>query len=702
MSAASWVCCARVRRFGSCLACAIAVLSFGGSVAVSHAAAVPVRYLCNVAITMPDGTVLRANVAVPAGAGRYPTILTATIYGKDSPVFATAGAALGAGGPEPPPGTCQVSAGSQGMLADQGYAVMVVDVRGTGESGGYDDDFGSQATQDLEDVLDWIQAQPWSDGSVGATGCSALGVTTTEIAQADLLRVQSGEPRAVKAIWAGATMPDLYHDAIGGPGGGGTSLLFPAVIGLVAAGKYTTLAPGELTASQMVPFATSLLSSGMFTRSTIDFQTNGPLAFDGTYWQQRDMDTLAPKITIPVALNATFNDAVNIQAGVSDYFDRLTSSRDRVMFYSPGIHCAAGNYSQLGFGQTWEDMAAAWFNHWLKGVPNGINRLPAVNFLPANDNHWIQSKTYPITGTQYQKFYLGGGGALSTTVPASASQQSFLALPARPNGRFDIGLGGVGVPLSGPLSYTTAPLAHTTTIAGMITADIYASFNRPQGLLDVRVEDVAPNGSVTDVTGGAGGYIRATDRAVTGGIHLPGGITLAPVHPDTQAAQLPINGANEYQIEVSPTGYIFGAGHRIRLTISNTDWNWMQSLYITTQSLGGTDTILDGGTATPSNIALPIITCGPGSETDIATCPTGHATAPPCTATRKVSVKIPPGLKQIRVTVAGKRHHATVRKGRLTLSLRGAAGRRVRVVIRGKTARGKRYVHHLTLNPCHV
>ena len=75
----------------------------------------------------------------------------------------------------------------------RGYAVVVVDVRGTGASFGTRDSFRSpREREDSREIADWIVAQPWSDGRIGSTGISYLG------AAADFL-ASTGHP-AVKAI----------------------------------------------------------------------------------------------------------------------------------------------------------------------------------------------------------------------------------------------------------------------------------------------------------------------------------------------------------------------------------------------------------------------------------------------------------------------------------------------------------------------
>jgi putative CocE/NonD family hydrolase len=101
--------------------------------------------MCNVSITMSDGTVLRANVFLPSSSGRYPTLLTVTGYNKDAanPTGQDCEASQGIAGDEP-------------GLTEKGFAVMVLDDRGTGASGGKWDSWGQRTQEDYKEVLDWI------------------------------------------------------------------------------------------------------------------------------------------------------------------------------------------------------------------------------------------------------------------------------------------------------------------------------------------------------------------------------------------------------------------------------------------------------------------------------------------------------------------------------------------------------------------
>src|SRR5437764_14579062 len=128
------------------LAAALSVaLLFAASTASDAQASVS---MCNVPVTMSDGTVLRANIFLPSSSGQFPTVLTATGYNKDAgnPTGQDCGASQGIAGDEP-------------GLTEKGFAVMVFDDRRTGSSGGKWDSWGQRTQEDYKEVLSWIQAQ---------------------------------------------------------------------------------------------------------------------------------------------------------------------------------------------------------------------------------------------------------------------------------------------------------------------------------------------------------------------------------------------------------------------------------------------------------------------------------------------------------------------------------------------------------------
>jgi len=103
-----------------------------------------------VKVKMRDGIELTHGIARPADDGKVPVILVRTPYGRATYMaFAD-------------------------WYAKRGYAYIVQDVRGRGDSAGDWEPFVHERS-DGYDTIDWISKQPWCNGSVGMIGGSYVG-----------------------------------------------------------------------------------------------------------------------------------------------------------------------------------------------------------------------------------------------------------------------------------------------------------------------------------------------------------------------------------------------------------------------------------------------------------------------------------------------------------------------------------------------
>src|SRR5258705_6084324 len=153
-------------------------------------------------LSMRDNCGIAVDVYLPrqaAGrepAAKLPTILILTAYYRRF--------ALKAGAPtgtENSPNAAKY----RDFFVPRGYALVVVDVRGTGASFGTRDSFRSPAErEDYREIADWVVAQPWSNGVIGATGISYVGAAAIFLAS-------TGHP-AVKAIAPLFAVWDTWKD----------------------------------------------------------------------------------------------------------------------------------------------------------------------------------------------------------------------------------------------------------------------------------------------------------------------------------------------------------------------------------------------------------------------------------------------------------------------------------------------------------
>jgi uncharacterized protein len=599
----------RARR--SRLAGAVALASLGCALIAPDAQASV--NMCNVPITVSDGVVIRANVFLPSTTGRFPTILTATGYNKD---------AANPGG--------QDCTGSQGIAGDEpgltekGFAVMVIDDRGTGASGGKWESWDQRTQDDYKEILSWIQSQPWSDSSVATTGGSYMGITSLLMAEADAARVAEGKPRAVKAVWADIPMADAYRDVTFQGGSLNTSFI-PLWLGLV--GGLSALPPSSTSANPQEAaslYLEHLLGNVEFGgRHVVGATLAEEPAYDGPFYRLRSPAVRASEITVPVVIQGGWWDL--FQRGEPLLWESLSHSPDRVLFMSPHYHISSG--------PAMEDphLKEKWFAHWLLRTKNGVQHTPHVNLYAIGGERWEHFKRFPVPGTRYQRLHLSGegsgsspvslhDGSLGPSAPSAPGGDQAPLLPAsspcsRESAQWTAGAASNSACdtnnatyEASSLTYTTQPLASSTKIAGLITADLWAELTATDATLVAVLSDVEPSGASNQVTAG---FLMASQRAVDPGLSTygPRRVMIRPWHPFTKASQQPVtpNQPTEYKIEIYPTSAVVPAGHRLRLTIGTANtFSSAPPLPSLGQQLGGDITLLHGG-AYDSNVMLPVI-----------------------------------------------------------------------------------------------
>src|SRR4051794_28171826 len=263
------------------VACAVGAAPAGAGVAQ-----------CNEALVMSGGVTLRANVFLPAQSGRFPVVLTATGYNKDATNL--------------PGADCSTSSGlaaGNAKLLDKGIGIMLLDDRGTGASEGRWDSWGQRTQDDYADVLDWIQAQKWSNGKVGMNGTSYMGITSFLVTEQDAKRVREGKPRAVQAIWANVPMADAYRD-VTFHGGAIDAGFIPFWLGLTTG--LSDIPPSNTLddpAEAGPNYAGHLQNNFDFAaQKMVDSTLGGDGAYDGPFYRLRSPIENIKDVKVPVAM----------------------------------------------------------------------------------------------------------------------------------------------------------------------------------------------------------------------------------------------------------------------------------------------------------------------------------------------------------------------------------------------------------------
>lgn len=523
----------------------------------------------DVPATMRDGTILRSNVFTPDQPGKYPVILMRLPYNKDvaqTYVYA-----------------------SPAVYAEHCYIVVVQDVRGQYKSDGSFYAFAHEAT-DGYDSVEWAARLPKSDGRVGMYGFSYPGTTQY---QAAILR----PPHLVTIVPAMAS--DDYHDGWTYEGGA-LDLSFAedwTMSDLAASGVR-----GRYPDSGALVAGLNQAVSQEFTKwywylpldSFQPLRPNDPRVApyffdwlhhpnDDSYWTRWSIRGHYQDVTVPALefdgwYDIFINGALNNFVGMRTHGGSATARQGTQLVVGPWIHTPwSQTVGQIDFGpqaaNPIDQLQLNWFNYWLKGIKNGVNRQPRVRIFVMGENRWRSANAWPLPKTRYVKYYLHsrgtansvhGNGSLSVsrTVRHAARTDHYTYNPRHPvpsiGGRFQASVPGGPYdqrPVLGRrdvLVFSTAPLRKPRTVIGPITVTLYASSSARDTDWTAKLDDVYPNGRSMLIEYG---IQRARYRKSETHPTL--------IHPGR---------IYKYTIHVWPTANLFKAGHRIRLELSSSNF----------------------------------------------------------------------------------------------------------------------------------
>ncbi|WP_129141195.1 CocE/NonD family hydrolase [Modicisalibacter coralii] len=491
-----------------------------------------IREIEHLEIPLADGTRLAARIWLPEDAETrpVPAILEYLPYRKRD-------------------GTAVRDELTHPYFAGHGYAGVRVDMRGNGESDGLmEDEYAVQEQRDALEVIDWIAAQPWCDGTLGMMGISWGGFNSLQLAA---LR-----PGPLKAIITLCSTDDRYADDIHYKGG---NMLLENL------GWAATM----LSFSAAVP--DPALVGERWREMWQHRLDNMPLLAE-TWMRHQHRDAYWRHGSI----GENYGDieaAVYMISGWADsYIDTIPRMMEhlqcpRKALIGPWMHKYphfAIPEPAIGFLQE----ALRWWDYWLKGVDTGIMDEPSCTFYlqdgvpPApkyleRPGRWLRTHGWPAPQDEVEttRLYLGDHGlaadarlsrdrAIASPLTAGSLQGEYIPLwfgaDFPPDQRRDDGLS---------LTFDSAPYDDGLDILGQPSVAVNIASTEACGQLHVRLCDVAPSGESALITYGTLNLNLRDD---------PGTIT-PPVPGEPMAVRLALD----------MIGYRLPAGHRLRVALSS-------------------------------------------------------------------------------------------------------------------------------------
>ena len=546
----------------------------------------------NVRVPMRDGAELSTDIYFPAAGGRrtdgrFPIILERTPYDNSSPSAVT----------------------NARYFARRGYICVIQDVRGRFESDGEWYAFAKEAP-DGYDTIEWLAAQPWSDGKVGTMGSSYAG--SDQSAAATL------NPPHLSTMIVGVGASNYYHSSMRQNGAAEQRFQVYA-FRMAATSKEAAADPGlkaviEDAFQRRMPQivdnlplkkgATALSRLHSYEQWATDIIRHGD--YDD-YWKQRGYaisEYYEEHADIPTLYLGGWYDSY--ARNTCESYVKLSKMKQAPQRLLMGPWTHGGwevTYSgDVDFGTDshihYNDMRLAWFDQYLKGAHTEVVDWPPVRIFTMGDGEvhrdsngrmvhggfWRDERDWPPLDVTPTSFFLHSDGGLSLGPPAGADRPSTFSYdPDDPVPTMGGGLSAADTimvpgafdqrgrpdfhgctdtePLNtrgDVLSFQTDPLTEAVEVTGPIEMHLWASSSAVDTDFTAKLVDVVPHSSdypdglainITD------SIIRARYREGWGE-----GVLMEPGRD------------YEFVFELYPTSNIFREGHRIRLDISSSNW----------------------------------------------------------------------------------------------------------------------------------
>jgi putative CocE/NonD family hydrolase len=344
------------------------------------------------------------------------------------------------------------------------------------------------------------------------------------------------------------------------------------------------------------------------------------------YWKALDTERTLDQVNVPVVQQAAWYDPYT--ASMLRTWGKLSQRRpDQRIYVIPWTHHLpeGSKLGDLDFGPgayvdlKHEDLR--WFDYWLKGNDTGIMAEPPIKLFVMGDNVWRYEHEWPLARTQFTRYFLHSQGSANSL----AGSGTLMPEPpgTEPPDRYDYDpdhpvptLGGnnstwtwmkfAAEPVyTGPIDqrplerrddvlvYTSPRLDHELEVTGPLEMVLYAASSARDTDFTAKLVDVYPDGRAIHVSEG---ILRGRHRASLETVDF--------LEPGEVA---------EFRIQLAPTSNVFGAGHRLRVEISSSNFprfdrnlNTGDDIFTSTRMQVARQTVLHEQRY-PSHLIVPVI-----------------------------------------------------------------------------------------------
>lgn len=452
-----------------------------------------------------------------------------------------------------------IEAGDIARVVEEDYVHVIGDLRGSGYSegehiGNYNAG-GVPLGEDAYDFIQWVAEQPWCDGNVGMIGTSYFG-SMSVLAAAE-------NPPALKAIFVNGGHYDFYETTYHG----GVMWLMPRAAREGRGGDSGWAFTDSVKSRMLEKFSPEEIEQKVTERLQDPDVAGWPNMFhtllypkhheawfdivlndlDGEWYEERNPIDLADKITVPTYLQIAQGRGWTMDGTINLYNTVQGPKKLDILGYPP--------MNSRPFVDAHDEMFR-WYDHFLKGVDNGVLDEPAVNVHVEGSHEEVTGTQFPPRTPEHAALYLRPRHLLSAKSEALgtdyAPPESFTQLPMTLTND------------TANIHWETAAHDTATEMMGTGAAHIYAAIDQDDTNFILRLFDVGPNGKSQLITTG---YLKASQNELDEQQSSEGN----PVHPHTSKTPVTPGQINEYIIRIYPFAHSFEPGHKLRAELSNNE-----------------------------------------------------------------------------------------------------------------------------------
>ncbi len=494
-----------------------------------------------VQVPMRDGAKLAADLWLPAASGKYPVITIRTPYGRRADWLDAKGVGE--------------------YFATRGYAVLVQDVRGTGDSDGTFR-FLFQEGNDGYDTIEWSAGQPWANGRVASMGVSYFGAS-------QWVTARQRPPHLV--CMAPTAAGGMYFNEL--PYVGGAFGVTWALQWLSQFGKHPvdpkTVDWAKLARHRPLRTLDSVMGRSLpIYRDFLDHSTLDDYWAKLQYFDEDFIQTNLPTLTITGWFDGN-------QPGALFYWRGMRAkspAKDRqYLLVGPWNHQQAwtGGADKIGafeWGKNgivdYRPIQLAWFDYCLKGSASRFD-FPRARVFVTGSNRWADLRDYPPPVGKPRALYLrsrgkantvSGDGRLAWDPPGRETPDRYEYDPRNPAPSPEEGAGfdqRATHDRPDVLIYTSDRLQAGLTIIGQVKLDLYAASDGLDTDFTAKLIDVFPDGR-SIMVGPKQAIFRARYR-----FGYQREVPLTPGRP------------TKLVLDLYDVAHTFLPGHRVRLELSS-------------------------------------------------------------------------------------------------------------------------------------